>query len=60
MPQPEQRQIRAESSTYTTANGNAGSLIHGAEPEIKPPSSWSLVGFVTTVPQWELLLRQIL
>ena len=28
IPQPQQRGIQAESETYTTAHGNAGSLIH--------------------------------
>ena len=26
---------------YTTAHGNAGSLTHGAEPGIKPATSWN-------------------
>ena len=40
--------------TYTTAHGNARSLTHWAGPGIKPPASWILVGFVSTVPQGEL------
>ena len=52
-PQPQQRQIQAVSVTYTPAH--AISLTHGAGPGIKPVSSWILVGFVTTEPQWELL-----
>ena len=42
------------SATYTTAQGNAGSLTHRVRPGIKPVSSWILVGFVTTEPQREL------
>ena len=40
--------------TYTTAPCNAGSLTHWMTPGIEPSSSWILVGFVSTVPQWEL------
>ena len=29
-------------------------LHHWARPGIKPESSWILVGFVTTEPQWKL------
>ena len=43
------------SVTYTMAHSNTGSLTHWAKPGIKPSSSWILVGFVTTEPQWELL-----
>ena len=48
-------QIRAASATYTTAYGNAGSLTHWAGPGFEPASSWILVGFIFTEPQWELL-----
>ena len=34
---------------YTTAHGNAGSLIHWAKPGIKPTISWMLVRFISTV-----------
>ena len=44
---------RSEPLIYTTAHGNTGSLTHGARPGIKPSSSWLLVRFVTTEPQWE-------
>ena len=54
-PQPQQHQIRAVSATYTGAHGNARCLTHWTGPGIKPTSSWILVGFVTTKPQWELL-----
>ena len=36
----------ATSSTYTTAHGNARSLIHWVRPGIKPASSWRLIEFV--------------
>ena len=36
----------AKSTTYTTAHGNPGSLIHWARPGIEPAPSWILVGFV--------------
>ena len=55
-PQPQQCQILAASVTYTTSDGNAGSLTHWAIPWIKPATSWFLVGFVSAVPQQELLL----
>ena len=41
-------------STYTTAHGNARCLTHWVRPGIEPTSSWILIGFVSTVPQWEL------
>ena len=57
-PQPQQLQIRAASVIYTTALGSAGSLTHWARSGIKPMSSWILVGFITTEPQWELPVMQ--
>ena len=42
------------SVTYTTARGNTRYLTHWARPETVTPSSWMLVGFVTTEPQWKL------
>ena len=36
------------------AHCNAGSLINWVRPGIEPSSSWILVGFITTEPQWEL------
>ena len=53
MPQPQQSQIRAESASYTTDQGNGRSLTHWARPGIEPESSWALFGSVTTEPQWE-------
>ena len=55
MPQPQQRQIRAMSVTYPIAHGIARSLTHWARPWMVPASSWILVRFVSTEPQWELL-----
>ena len=43
------------SVTHTTAHGNAGSLTHWARPGIKPTTSWFLNGFISAVPQQELL-----
>ena len=45
-PQPQQRQIWAVSTTYTTADGNAGSLTRRARPGIESATSWFLVRFV--------------
>ena len=46
----------SRSSTYTTAQGNTGSLTHLVRPGTEPPPSWLLVRFVSTTSQWELLL----
>ena len=54
MPEPQQRQIRAASVTYTTAHGNARSITHRERPGIEPATSWFLVRFVSSVPQWQL------
>ena len=59
-PQPQQCQIQATSSTYTTAHGNAGSLTHWARPGIEPASSWLLSRFVSAEPWWELLMNNFL
>ena len=60
MPQPQQRGIRATSATYTTALGNAGSLIHWVRPGEEPTTSWFLVGFVSAEPWQELLVVSFL
>ena len=39
---------------YTTAQGNARSLIHWVGPGFEPKSSWILVGVVTAKAEWEL------
>ena len=54
-PQPQQLQILAAYMNYTTAHGNARSLIQWAKPGFEPTSSWVLVRFVTAEPQGELL-----
>ena len=59
MPQPQQCSFRAACVTYTTTHSNAGSLIHWTRPGIEPMSSWILVRFITTEPQWELLFQYI-
>ena len=38
--------IWTASATYTTAQGNSGSLTHWARPGIELATSWFLVGFV--------------
>ena len=48
-------QIWATSVTYTTVNGNAGSLTHWARPGMELVSLWMLVGFATAEPWQELL-----
>ena len=45
--------MRAASATHTTAHGNAGSLTHWVRPGIEPATSWFLVRFVSSAPQWE-------
>ena len=46
-PEPQQRPIRALSTTYTTAHHSGGSLSHSARPGIEPEISWFLVRFVS-------------
>ena len=55
-PWPQQHQIRASSVAYTTAHGKARFPTHCTRAGIEPASSCILVGFVSTVPLWELLL----
>ena len=53
--QSQQHQIQASCATHTITHGNARSLTHwGARPGIEHASSWMLVRFVSTEPQWEL------
>ena len=40
--------------TYTTAQGNAGSFNPLRQSRDGTAYSWTLVGLVTTEPQWEL------
>ena len=51
VPQPQQHQIRATSSTYTTTHGNAGSLTHWRGHEWVKDLSWMLGRFVSTEPR---------
>ena len=53
-PQPQQLEIPALSSIYTTAHGNARSVTHWARQGIEPETSWFLAGFVSTEPGQEL------
>ena len=53
-PQPQQCGSWAMSMSYITAHGNARSPTYWARPGIKPASSWILVVFISTAPQWEL------
>ena len=53
-PKPQQCGIWAASETYTTVHISARYLIHWVKPGLEPTSSWKLVGFVSTEPQWEL------
>ena len=55
MPHWQHCMIRATSVTYTMAHGNAETSTHGDRPGIKRATSWSLVGFVSAAPQWQLL-----
>ena len=41
---------------HTTAHGNAGSLTHWVRPGVEPTTLWFLVGFISALPQRELLL----
>ena len=54
MPEPQQYQIRAMSSTYTIVHGNTGSLTHWTRPGIEPTTSRVLVRFISAAPQWEV------
>ena len=47
-------QIRAVAAGLRRSHSNTGSLTHQVRPGIKPMSSWILVRFVSTEPQWEL------
>ena len=53
-------QIGAAAAGLHHSHSNPGYLTHGARPRIKPASSWILFGFLTTEPQWELLVFHLL
>ena len=40
---------------FFSPHSNVGSLTHQSRPGIEHTSSWILVGFVSSAPQWELL-----
>ena len=54
MPQPQECGIPAKSVTYTTAWSNARYLTLWAGTGVTHTSSWILVLFVSTEPQWKL------
>ena len=54
MPQPQPRQIRTMSETYTMAHSNARSLTHWMRPGFEPTTSWFLVRFISAAPWQEL------
>ena len=56
IPQPKQCQIQEVSETYTTALSNGRSFTHCGRPGTKPVSSWILVRFISSEPQWKLLI----
>ena len=47
-------ELHLQASAGATAHGSARSLTHWARSGIKPTTSWFLVTFVSTAPQWEL------
>ena len=47
--------LELQPSAHTTTHGNTRSLIHWTRSGIETATSWLLVGFVSTAPQWELL-----
>ena len=59
-PQLQQGQIWVAPVTYTTSQGNAGTLTYWARLGIEPSSSWILVGFVTHQATMRTPGRQVL
>ena len=53
-------ELQLQLQACTTAHSNARSPTHQVRPRIEPSSSRILVGFVSTVPQWELLVNLFL
>ena len=47
--------IGAAAASLHHSYSNTGSFTHWARPGIEPSSSWILVRFVSTAPQWEFL-----
>ena len=50
--------IRATTAGLHHGHSNAGFLTHWVRSGIELASSWILVGFVSSAPQWELLNRE--
>ena len=48
--------IGAAAAGLCHSQGNTGSLTLWVRIGMEPKSSWILVGFITTEPQWELLI----
>ena len=53
-------QIGAIATGLCHSHSNAGSSTYQARQGIKPKTSWFLVRFVSTVPQWELPISETL
>ena len=47
-------QLELQLPAYTTVRSNSGSLTHWTGPGIELASSWILVRFFSTEPQWEI------
>ena len=47
--------IKATAAGLHYSHSNAGSLTHWVRPDIKPASSWMLVGFLLTAEPWREL-----
>ena len=47
--------VRSKPCLWPTPKLTATQILNRVRPGIEPTSSWLLVGFVTTEPQWELL-----
>ena len=59
-PTPRPQQQRTGARSLTTAHSNSSSSTYWVRPGFEPTSSWVLVGFTFTAPQWELLLVHFL
>ena len=53
---PAKRPLRTSPQLTAQLLSNLGSLTHQAKPGIEPASSWMLVGFIPTEPQWEVFV----
>ena len=52
--------IEAIAAGLHHSHSNASSFTRWARPGIKPASSWFLVRFISTAPQWELLKNSMM